>query len=115
MRLGTQGQSYSIMPRLRVRASIVDIAAPCVPRRPLRDFNGKQEARPSKNPLEDRLILEIRRLSEQCNKKLAEIHTITAQLGFAKTKSWVHQTIQYHNRSHLVPALGAEPYLEIPQ
>lgn len=112
MRLGTPGRSFSLLPRLRVRASVG--GAP-TPRKPLRAFNGKQEARPAKSPREDQLILEIRRLFEQCNKRLSEIHTITAQLGFVKTKGWVHQTIQYHNRSHLVPALGAAPYLEIPQ
>lgn len=87
--------------------------APCKPARLPRVFNGMQVARPERRPGEDQLILEIRRLHEQENKKLLAIQEIVQNLGFVKTKSWVRQVVNYYSRAHLVPAAGAPPYLKV--
>lgn len=81
-------------------------------RRPVRQFNGKHAviARPSAVP--DALILEIRRLHEQEERNSADIHALITRLGHVATKDWVYKCTQYYNRAHLVPTLGAPPYLK---
>lgn len=99
-----------IMPKINVAWS--PDPAPARPHVTERQFHGKRPVRPPKDPREDLLILEVRRLREQCNILLADIHIIVIRLGFNKSLSWIRGTTRYHNRSHLVPAPNAEPYLK---
>lgn len=114
MKLGTAASIHNTFPYIRPGLmQALQASAPPREVKASRIFHGKREAKPERNPGEDQLILEIRRLYEQEHKKLLEIHLIVGRLGFMRTKSWVHQTTQYHNRSHLVPTAGAAPYLEL--
>ena len=85
-----------------------------IQRRVLRQFHGKHAVTRPANDHQDALILEIRRLHEQVLMSPAKIHALVTILGHDKTLSWVRQTCIYHNRSHLVPAEGADSYLPTP-
>lgn len=111
MKIGTQTATFRAFPAIRQSLMDAWVTAPKV-RRELRQFHGKRAVKAPVDPRDDLLILEIRRLREQTNIKLRDIHIIVTQLGFHRTQNWVSQTTQYHNRSHLVPAEGAEPYLK---
>lgn len=102
----------SVIPYVRhgLRKAMRASEAP-VARRPDRVFHGRHAViRPELLPQDD-LILEIRRLYEQVCLPPQAIHTLITSLGHDRTLSWVRQTTQYHNRSHLVPTPGAAPYL----
>lgn len=76
-----------------------------------RTFHGRHAVtRPQQLPQDD-LILEVRRLYEQVCLPPIAIHTYITDLGHVRTLGWVRQTTQYHNRSHLVPAPNAAPYI----
>lgn len=84
---------------------------PPAPRRAVRAFHGRHAViRPQELP-QDQLILEVRRLYEQACLPPMAIHTHITELGHQRSLGWVRQTCQYQNRSHLVPALNAAPYL----
>lgn len=98
---------------LGIRPSLARALSPGTPlvRRALRSFHGKHPVtRPLERPGDD-VILEVRRLHEQAGLPTRQILAHLAGLGYDKTLSWVYQTSQYHNRGHLVPSLGAAPYL----
>ena len=83
-------------------------------RRALRQFNGKHPVvRPATGP-QDALIMEVRRLHEQALLPAHQIIAHLAELGHSVTPAWVRQTLNYYNRSHLVPALGSDSYLDHP-
>lgn len=111
MKIGAPTTLFRALPV--IRQSLLDswVTEPKA-RREQRQFHSKRPVRPPADPREDLLILEIRRLREQTNTNLRDIHIIVTQLGFVRTPSWVATTIKYYNRSHLVPAEGAEPYLK---
>ena len=80
--------------------------------RTVRTFHG---AHPVRNPGSadgDAIILEIRRLHEQCNMPARAIHASLQHRGINRTYGWVYQTVNYHNRAHLTPAEGAISYLQ---
>lgn len=60
---------------------------------------------------DDNLILEIRRLYEQCDMKPAEISRHMSTMGHNVSTSRAHQITQYQTRSNLIPTPGAEPYI----
>lgn len=114
MRTGTPSQLKSVMPGIRrgLVAAILgaDYGKPHA-RRELRQFNGKHAVVSRGDAANDALILEIRRLYEQVAMKPSDIHQHIERLGYIKTRSWVGQTCEYHNRSFLVPAANAASYL----
>lgn len=114
MRTGTPTQIRRIMPGIR-QSLVAAVMGPQYGqpshRSEPRTFNGKHEAKPG-SAANDRLILEIRRLYEQGGKTPSSIHQHITDLGHHKTRSWVIQTCNYHNRSHLVPAANADSYLQ---
>lgn len=59
----------------------------------------------------DKLLLEIRRLSEQEGLAPAQIVLHVAALGYAVDISRVSNICNYTTRSHLIPAPGAKPYI----
>lgn len=111
MKIGTTTSVVYAMPALR-RSLVEAWGSEPVVRRVPRQFHSKRAIKAPADPRDDLLILEIRRLREQTNISLSEIHIIVTQFGFDRTQSWVYRTTQYHNRAHLVPAEGAEPYLK---
>ena len=111
MKIGTSATRIRAFPSLR-RSLMDALGSEPMPRQAPRQFHGKRPVRPPADPRDDLLILEIRRLYEQTNIKLRDIHIIVTQFGFHRTQNWVAQTTNYHNRAHLVPAEGAEPYLK---
>lgn len=113
MKIGTTTSIFRAFPA--IRQSLMDACAgPPKVRRVARQFNSKRPVQAPADPRDDLLILEIRRLREQLNIKLKDIHIIVTRLGFHRSLSWVSQTTYYHNRAHLVPAEGAPPYLKAP-
>ena len=111
MKVGVPSSIFRTFPAIRQSLMDAWVAAPRV-RRELRQFHGKRPIKAPTDPREDLLILEIRRLREQTNTKLRDIHIIVTQFGFDRTYDWVSKTTRYHNRAHLVPTEGAEPYLK---
>ena len=111
MKLGCPTNLFRVLPA--IRQSLMDAwAAPKKAPREPRQYHSKRPIKAPADPRADLLILEIRRLREQTNIKLKDIHIIVNQLGFSRTYNWVAQTINYHNRAHLIPTEGAEPYLK---
>lgn len=110
-RIGVPVSNFSA--GLGIRPALMRALSPSAPlvRRELRVFHGKN---PVQNPFDqpgDDVILEIRRLHEQASLPARKILAHLTDLGHDRSLGWIYQTIRYHNRSHLVPALGASPYL----
>lgn len=116
-----RGQSrqtvFRLLPRIRpglLQALQDSTPTPVRPHLVARTFHGKHPVTRHLDPAQDALVLEIRRLHEQEQLAPPRILTHLLALGYDKTLSWVRQTTQYHNRSHLVPAAGAASYLSTP-
>lgn len=112
--IGAACSRISVLPWLRPGLVQALTSVTPTPRRALRQFHGKHAVTRPANDHQDALILEIRRLHEQVLLGARQIHTLLATAGYDKSYSWVRQTCIYHNRSHLVPALGAASYLPLP-
>jgi len=89
---------------------------PPPPRKELLDsshFSGpklrNKGAPPAKHP--DEVVLEVRRLKEQCRMSRVDIVKALAALGIQASKDDVDRYVNYATRAHLVPAEGAEPYV----
>jgi hypothetical protein len=114
MKTGVSSQIRNIMPGIRpglVAAVLGSAYGKPHARRELRTFNGKHEVVSRGDAANDALILEIRRLHEQVAMPPFAIHRHIELLGHIKTRSWVSQCCNYHNRSFLVPAANAASYL----
>jgi hypothetical protein len=82
------------------------------PRRQPRQFNGMTPVEgPSRAKTQDSVILEIRRLKEQCQMMPAAIVEHLAGLDIAVDRVSVIRVLSYATRGHLVPDDGAPPYI----
>jgi hypothetical protein len=70
----------------------------------------KSTAPPTKGP--DSLVLEARRLSEQVGLSPPEIRAHLSGLGHDLNLARIFNLINYTTRSSLIPARGAEPYIQ---
>ncbi|MEY8688394.1 MAG: hypothetical protein AB9M53_00760 [Leptothrix sp. (in: b-proteobacteria)] len=65
------------------------------------------------SPYPDAVVLEVRRLSEQCRMTYDQITVHMAFLGIAVDKSSLRRWCEYTTRDHLVPdPCRTEPYLQ---
>lgn len=116
MRGSTGTQVRLIRTGLGIRPSLVaaltDFNNEPRTRRPPRDFSGPKPAgktSPAKHA--DAIVLEVRRLHEQCGMGPTAVTRRIASLGIDITKADVNRYIDYQSRALLVPAPDAEPYL----
>jgi hypothetical protein len=59
----------------------------------------------------DNLVLEIRRLREQCRLPIKQITETVTQLGYSISENQIRNYLNYTTRGYLVPAEGAKSYL----
>jgi len=59
----------------------------------------------------DELILEARRLREQCGMTSSQIRSHLESLGYCVSIDRIGNICNYTTRSHLVPSPGAQPYI----
>lgn len=113
---GARG-THSIQQLMPIRRSLVaavlgdDLGKP-PERRPARDFSGPKPRvyRAGKHP--DAVVLEMRRLKEQCQMMPTPIVAHMAALGVTCTREEVMKILSYQTRGHLVPDEGAKPYIK---
>lgn len=74
-------------------------------------WNGKNPARPGQAKHSDDVILEVRRLKEQCGMMPLAIAEHLLAMGHDVPHKDVVRICSYFVRGHLVPAEGAAPYL----
>lgn len=116
MKGSTGTQVRLILTGLGIRPSLVtaitEASKEARAKRVPREFSGpKPTGKTSPAKHADAIVLEIRRLHEQCGMGATAVARHIASFGVDITKDDARRYIHYQSRALLVPAHDAEPYL----